>query len=243
VALHHARTAGKDQTSRRTFKVLASRNIPVVPQTAIILNPRARSERADAMIEEVHRLAPEAEIFLTTAAGDARRLAAEAANGGFEKVVAAGGDGTVNEVVNGLAGTTAKLGVLPLGTMNVFAKEHGLPDEMEPAWSVINADRTREIDFATVNGAHFIQLAGVGLDAQIVKETSWETKRSLGPLSYVLSAASVAARNPPTIEVEAAGKTREGSFVLIGNQGRVLRPDRQWAVLRHEAHPFSRSEA
>jgi diacylglycerol kinase (ATP) len=195
----------------------SKRNRTVVPEIAIILNPRAQSERADAFVDDLHRLAPEAEIRLTTKAGDARRLASEAASEGFRKIVAAGGDGTVNEVVNGLAGTQAQLGVLPVGTMNVFAKEHGLPETLADAWAVVREGRTREIDLAAANGVHFIQLAGIGLDAQIVKETTWESKKTLGPLSYVLSAASVAARTPPVITVEAGGKIHEGSFVLIGN--------------------------
>src|SRR3954463_1599890 len=109
----------------------------VLADTAIILNPRAQGERADALIETLHLLAPEAEIRLTTMAGDARRLAAEAVAEGMQIVVAAGGDGTVNEVVNGLAGSTATLGVLPVGTMNVFAKEHGLPGTLAEAWDVV----------------------------------------------------------------------------------------------------------
>lgn len=150
-------------------------------------------------------------------AGDARRLASEAVLKGYENVVAAGGDGTVNEVVNGLAGTSANLGVLPVGTMNVFAKEHGLPDELAAAWAVIRDGRVKEIDLAAADETHFIQLAGIGLDAQIVKETPWESKKSLGPVSYILSAAAIAARIPPTIIVEAAGTVHEGCFVLVGN--------------------------
>jgi diacylglycerol kinase (ATP) len=188
-----------------------------VRDTAIILNPRARSERADALVEELHQLAPEAEIFLTTMAGDARRLAAEAVTEGFRNVVAAGGDGTVNEVVNGLAGSSVNLGVLPVGTMNVFAKEHGLPAGLAAAWAIIQEGRIREIDLAAANGAHFIQLAGIGLDAQIVKETPWESKKTLGPMSYLLSAAAIAVRTPPTIVVEAADGVHEGCFVLVGN--------------------------
>jgi YegS/Rv2252/BmrU family lipid kinase len=188
-----------------------------VRETAIILNPRAHSERADALVEELHQLAPEAEILLTAQAGDARRLAAEAALRGITNVVAAGGDGTVNEVINGLAGTAVNLGVLPVGTMNVFAKEHNLPSGLAQAWEVIRKGEVREIDLAAAGAIHFVQLAGIGLDAQIVKETAWETKKVLGPLSYLLSAAAIAARTPPTILVEAAGEVHEGSFVLIGN--------------------------
>jgi diacylglycerol kinase (ATP) len=188
-----------------------------VRDTAIILNPRAHSELADALVEELHRLAPQAEIRLTTKAGDARRLASEAASEGFRNVVAAGGDGTVNEVVNGLAGSSVNLGVLPVGTMNVFAKEHGLPSGLVAAWAIVKEGRVREVDLAAADGAYFIQLAGIGLDAQIVKETTWESKKTLGPVSYLLSAAAIAARTPPTILVEAAGEVHEGSFVLVGN--------------------------
>ncbi len=136
---------------------------------------------------------------------------------GFRVVVAAGGDGTINEVVNGLAGSEVALGVLPVGTMNVFAAELGLPNRLRDAWKVIQNGCIRPVDLACVNRHYFIQLAGVGLDAQVVKETSLQLKRNFGPLSYVISAAQIAARKPPRIIVEANGNTLEGSFVLIGN--------------------------
>ena len=136
---------------------------------------------------------------------------------GFTTVVAAGGDGTINEVVNGLSGSQVKLGILPVGTMNVFASELGLPMRLKEAWKVIQAGHTRDIDLACANRQYFIQLAGVGLDAQVVKETSWQAKRNLGPLSYVISAAQIMARKPPVLHVEADGESIDGSFVLIGN--------------------------
>ena len=188
-----------------------------VREAVIIFNPKARSEKSRDLAEVLRALAPEAELRMTTGPGDARRLAAEAAREGFRVVAAAGGDGTVNEVVNGLAGTEAALGVLPVGTMNVFAKEHDLPEKLDAAWAVIRAGNQREIDLLAANDTHFIQLAGVGLDAQVVKETTWESKKNLGPLSYLIRAAQIAARTPPKLVVEAGGKVSEGSFVLIGN--------------------------
>ena len=188
-----------------------------MPDTAIIFNPKARSEQSRGLADQLREVAPEAELRMTEGPGDARRLAAEAARDGFRVVAAAGGDGTVNEVANGLAGTGAALGVLPVGTMNVFAKEHGLPEGLAEAWAVIRGNVIREIDLLAANDKHFIQLAGVGLDAQVVKETTWESKMNLGPLSYLISAAQIAARTPPRLFVEAGGTTTEGSFVLIGN--------------------------
>jgi len=188
-----------------------------MPEHVIIFNPNARSEKSRDLAETLREIAPEAELRMTTGPGDARRLAAEAAREGFRVVAAAGGDGTVNEVVNGLAGTASALGVLPLGTMNVFAKEHGLPHRLDEAWANIRAGNVREIDLLAANGTYFIQLAGVGFDAQVVKETTWESKKNLGPLSYLIRAAQIAARRPPKITVEAGGRISEGSFVLIGN--------------------------
>lgn len=185
--------------------------------TLIIFNPMARSEKSRALADVLRELAPEAELRMTEAPGEARWLAAEAAREGFRVVAAAGGDGTVNEVANGIAGTDTALGVLPVGTMNVCAKEHDLPGDLASAWAIIRAGHRREIDLLAANETHFIQLAGVGLDAQVVKETTWESKKNLGPLSYLISAAQIAARTPPKLVVEAGGVKSEGSFVLIGN--------------------------
>ena len=182
----------------------------------VILNPAARSERAGKTWKKIDTFRG-AKVKLTKAPGDARALAEWGVGQGFGTIVAAGGDGTINEVVNGLAGTEAALGVLPIGTMNVFSKEHDLPEKLDKAWAVIRAGNLREIDLLAANGTHFIQLAGVGLDAQVVKETTWESKKNLGPLSYLISAAQIAARTPPKLAVEAGGRISEGSFVLIGN--------------------------
>ncbi len=188
-----------------------------MPDSVIIFNPRARSEKSRDLADLLREIAPGAELRMTESQGGALTLAMQAAREGFRVVAAAGGDGTVNEVANGLAGSEAALGVLPIGTMNVFAKEHLLPEKLDEAWAVIRAGNRRDIDLLAANEKHFIQLAGVGLDAQIVKETTWEWKKNLGPLSYLISAAQIAARTPPKLIVEAGGVTSEGSFVLVGN--------------------------
>src|SRR5207253_6164199 len=151
--------------------------------------------------------------------GEAEALARNAVEEGFVRIVAAGGDGTVNHVANGIAGTNAALGLLPLGTVNVFAMELGLPaHNLERCWDIIQDGNTRLVDLPSANGKHFVQLAGVGLDAQVVKETSLAFKRSFGPLSYLISAAQIAARQPPLLFIESENSSiDEGSFVLVGN--------------------------
>jgi diacylglycerol kinase (ATP) len=182
----------------------------------VILNPAARSERARRTWETIEKFRG-AKVQLTSAPGDARGLAAWGVEKGFRKVVAAGGDGTINEVVNGLAGSDVALGILPVGTMNVFAAELSLPNDLAKAWEIVLAGHIRKIDLARANDQYFVQLAGVGLDAQVVQETSWTAKKNFGPLSYLISAAQIAARTPPQLLIEHDGVHREGSFVLIGN--------------------------
>ena len=192
----------------------------------IILNPAARSEKASRLADKLGELSSGAEIRITSMPGDAERIAREAVDEGFTTIVAAGGDGTVNEVVNGIAFEGAppvRLGVLPVGTMNVFAAELGIPlHSLEKAWNVILEGTDRRIDLPlciTPDGTRrFVQLAGVGLDAEVVRRTSRESKKALGPLSYLLSLAQVAGQKPPQIQVSARdGLPRAGSFILLGN--------------------------
>lgn len=185
----------------------------------VILNPAARGERARSLRREIQSLSDNILIRETRKPGDARKLAQKAAHDGFRTIVAAGGDGTVNEVVNGLDGADVTFGVLPVGTMNVFALELGIEGrDLAKAWSVIARGATRQIDLPMANGAHFVQLAGVGLDAEVVRQTTPDFKKALGPISYVISLAQVAARKPPRlVATDASGTSREGSFILIGN--------------------------
>ncbi|PYL93070.1 MAG: diacylglycerol kinase [Verrucomicrobia bacterium] len=187
--------------------------------TLIILNPAAHSERAQRKRAHVESLARDCVVCATTRTGEAELMARRGVKEGFEKIVAAGGDGTINEVVNGLAGTNATLGLLPIGTMNVFATELGLPvHDLELCWDIIRADGTRSVDLPKANQKFFVQLAGVGLDAQVVKETSSQLKRNFGPLSYLISAAQIAARQPPRLFIQSDDASiEEGSFVLVGN--------------------------
>lgn len=184
----------------------------------VILNPAAKGERAGSLRRKIEALSAQIVVRETRKPGDAEALAERAVQQGFRTVIAAGGDGTVNEVVNGIGEADVTFGVLPVGTMNVFALELGIASDLRKAWAVIERGHAREIDLPMANGEYFVQLAGVGLDAEVVRQTTPEFKKALGPVSYVLSLAQVAARRPPRLVVrDAAGVTREGSFVLVGN--------------------------
>jgi YegS/Rv2252/BmrU family lipid kinase len=191
-----------------------------VIEPIIILNPTAGSpEHVRSWQERVESLAGDCPVRVTSHTGEAEGLARQAVEEGFMRIVAAGGDGTVNQVANGLAGSNATLGVLPIGSVNVFAMELGLPlFNLQRCWNIIEDTNVRLVDLPSANGKYFVQLAGVGLDAQVVKETSLAFKRSFGPLSYLISAAQIAARQPPKLFIESENTSvEEGSFVLVGN--------------------------
>jgi YegS/Rv2252/BmrU family lipid kinase len=190
-----------------------------VNKTLVILNPAARGEKAARYLDKLREICRGASIELTSGPGDARRMAAEAVAAGFEKVVAAGGDGTINEVVNGVGGSDVRMGILPMGTVNVLAKEIGIPEgDLAAAWQVVERGQALALDLPVANGQYFIQLAGVGLDAEVVRRTNLDLKKTLGPLSYILTLVQLAASKPPRVIVEAPGwSERECCFALIGN--------------------------
>src|SRR5450432_598711 len=196
---------------------------PVVKCKAIpvILNPAARGDRAARLQDELAALSPNALIWPTRERGDAQRFAERAVAEGFDTVVAAGGDGTINEVVNGIAGTDTTLGLLPLGTMNVYASELGLPSRpLRRCWEIIEAGRTREVDLARANGRYFVQLAGIGFDAQATERVKRADKRAFGPLSYLIAASHILTSGPRPVDVTVeseCGRTETGRFALVGN--------------------------
>lgn len=157
----------------------------------------------------------------THASGEATRLAAQAVRDGFEAIVAAGGDGTINEVVNGIGLSRVPLAVLPSGTVNVFAREHGIPTSLNAAWAVLERGNCRTIDLGCAESAggkrYFAQLAGVGLDAVSVRGTSWKLKKQFGPLSYVWAGLKAIGTHRAEVDVRGGKVEARGGLVLIGN--------------------------
>jgi len=199
-------------------------------RTCVIFNPAARGNRAKNFRRHLGTMAGDCAFKATAAAGDARRLAAESVAEGFELIVAVGGDGTVNEVLNGIGDapegfSRARLGVLPLGTVNVFAREMKIPLRLERAWQILRAGKEVRIDLPRVEfiaagkteRRYFIQLAGAGLDARAIELVSWQLKKQAGPLAYVLAGLQALAERQPRTRVRADGQILEGEMVLAGN--------------------------
>jgi YegS/Rv2252/BmrU family lipid kinase len=189
------------------------------PRYPLIFNPKARSQRAQRASSFIMERATRFVMYATNTPEEARDLAAKFAAGGEPVVVAAGGDGTLNAVVQGLSGSTTALGVIPSGTMNVFARELGIPyGNLDKAFEVIESGYIREMDLFEVNHAPFMQMAGIGFDAMVIEETTWESNQMLGPLAYLLAALKVLGEKPPTIElITSDGRREQGVAVFVGN--------------------------
>ncbi len=199
-------------------------------RACVIFNPAARGEKARRFRRQLDAIGATCALKRTTGPNDARRLAAEAVREGHELVVAAGGDGTLNEVLNGIGDTPdgfarVALGLLPLGTVNVFARELAIPLSVEKAWNVIQAGRETRIDLPSVefqaNGVkqrrYFAQLAGAGLDARAIELVSWPLKKRVGPLAYVWAGLKALAETLPPIKAASTNRQAAGELILIGN--------------------------
>ncbi|HEX6308768.1 MAG TPA: diacylglycerol kinase family protein [Longimicrobiales bacterium] len=158
---------------------------------AVIVRPPAEAERLRALragVDAVRSAGARVAVRRTVGRGDARRLARSAALAGWDVVVAAGGDGTVNEVVNGLAraGTAAALAVVPLGTANDFARGLGIPEDIDEALRLAAFGRSTCVDVARVNRRCFINVSTGGFGADISQGAGRELKRYAGGLAYVV---------------------------------------------------------
>jgi diacylglycerol kinase (ATP) len=197
-------------------------------RTCVIFNPAARGEKNKRFLAHLGKIEEVCTLLKTDAAGAARTLAARAVREGFETIVAAGGDGTLNEVLNGIGDVPdgfarARLGILPLGTVNVFAREISVAGTIENAWEVVLRGKEIRIDLPYVEyqdakpRRYFAQLAGAGLDARAIELVKWEVKKKLGPLAYVLAGFHAVIQRGSQIQVTADGKVYNGGLVLIGN--------------------------
>jgi diacylglycerol kinase (ATP) len=156
--------------------------------TFIVHGGRADRPELRHVVSWVRRRGHAVDVRVTWEAGDGIHLAADAADRGTDVVIACGGDGTLNEVVNGLDGRDVSLGVVPLGTANDFARQTGIPEDADHAMDVILRRKPVRIDTASMNGRRFVNVSTGGVGAEATAETPADFKASLGPLAYAITA-------------------------------------------------------
>jgi len=157
----------------------------------------------------------------TERSGHATEIAAQAAREGVERVLGWGGDGTLNEVMRGLAGTETALGVLPGGTVNVFAREVGIPRSIEGAAETFVRGEVRRIPVGVASERPFLLMTGVGLDAEVVHRLKTGFKHALGAAAFWLDGfRMLASYSMPSIRVRSEGRVIEGSGLVAGKTRR-----------------------
>lgn len=193
-------------------------------ETTIIVNPAAHNVPTDKQRHEIDEwLRAEGwtvEWQETEKPGDARTLAAKAAERRVPLLLAIGGDGTLNEAANGLAHTETVLGAIPGGTSNLWAREAGLNKKpIEAVQSIVNGN-IRRIDLGRAGERYFMLLCGFGIDAEITKNVSLDIKSKVGAAAYGLSALREVFRwrgHEVTVRLDGFEERFNVLMVLIGN--------------------------
>jgi diacylglycerol kinase (ATP) len=191
----------------------------------IIYNPAARKASDAGIDRAVTFLEKEGyavEVLRTERKDHARHLAGLARERRPRLVIAAGGDGTINEVINGMVWTDIPVALLPMGTTNVLAKELNLPEDLPGALRVAVQGSPKRVSLGKIEtgggqSRHFCLMAGVGLDGKAVHDVSQSMKKVSGGAAYVLSGIkNIATFSPQKIFFEVDGKERAGYTAIVG---------------------------
>lgn len=190
----------------------------------IIHNVHAGTARRSLFFSVLKALEKRGCTLVTQIADDAesdRHLAAEAAaSGGYDAVVAAGGDSTVRGVALGLFGTGVPLGVIPVGTGNVMAAEIGLNRNVADIVDTLMHGAVREVHGATANGEPFLLMAGAGYDGAVVEGLNHPLKRIIGRAAYGPPIICALRKKPPRLRVKVDGKVHDAGWAIVTNAGR-----------------------
>ncbi|MGD7046160.1 diacylglycerol kinase [Jeotgalibacillus proteolyticus] len=188
----------------------------------IIYNPTSGRELFKRHLPEVlmklEQAGYETSCHATTAEGDATLAAETAVKRGYDLVIAAGGDGTLNEVVNGLAEqpNRPKLGLIPMGTTNDFARALHIPRDIEKAVDIIIKGETIPVDLGRMNNRYFINIAGGGRITELTYEVPSKLKTMLGQLAYYLKGIEMLPSfKPSDVRIEYDGKVFEGEVMIF----------------------------
>ncbi len=188
----------------------------------IIYNPTSGRElfkrHLPEVLEKLEKAGYETSCHATTGAGDATNAARIAVERKYDLVIAAGGDGTINEVVNGLAEQEYRptLGIIPVGTTNDFARAIGVPRNIDGACDVIVEGNSVPIDIGRINDKYFVNIAGGGRLTELTYEVPSKLKTMLGQLAYYLKGMEMLPSIRPTeVSIEYDGKLFEGEIMLF----------------------------
>jgi diacylglycerol kinase (ATP) len=188
----------------------------------LIYNPTSGRElikrHLPEILEKLEKAGYEASCHATTGAGDATEAAKTAVERQYDVVIAAGGDGTIHEVVNGLAEQEyrPKLGIIPAGTTNDFARALQIPRDIGAAVDIITQGDLIPVDIGRINDKYFINIAGGGRLTELTYEVPSKLKTMLGQLAYYLKGMEmIPSIKPSDVRIEYDGKLFEGEAMMF----------------------------
>jgi YegS/Rv2252/BmrU family lipid kinase len=201
-------------------------SVRTTKRAAIVVNPTKIDDAAgfaDAVVHLMRDHGWSEPLWLETTAEDPGRSQAQhAVLAGADLVLACGGDGTVTACAEGLADSAVPLAILPMGTGNLLARNVGLPADWSEALVVALTGEDQPLDSGLVNGRSFVVMAGLGLDASMLRDTSEPLKRRLGWIAYAVAALRHLQDRPMRVKVVADGgrpQRLRATAVIIGNVG------------------------
>ena len=192
---------------------------------AIIYNPNAGSAKIKKLLKIKERLSLKSSVTIydTQKPGDATSIAKRECKN-FDIIVAAGGDGTINEVINGIDVNT-KLGIIPLGTANILAIEAGIKNDVKSICKLIEKGNTKKIYISNINDKKFFLMAGIGYDGDIVHKMKPSLKKIFGKAMFgFLGLLEFFKLKKYNIKVETESETAFGNWVLITNSKHYAGP-------------------
>lgn len=157
------------------------------------------------------------DIFETTAPKQAIKEAKKSKNK-YDIIIAAGGDGTINEVINGIIGGKASLAIIPLGTANVLAKQFDIPDNIEQACKLILSKKPKKVDIGIANNRYFLLCCGIGFDAKVIHDINIKLKQKTGKLLFYLNMIkNLFTYNLPKLRIIIDNKVTNGYTAVVLN--------------------------
>lgn len=195
--------------------------------SVLIVNPasgQGKAAREKRKLLDLIANMPHIHAEVTTGPDDAFRIAHGAVERGYDRLIVAGGDGTINQVVNGIGDSGIPLGIIPLGTGNVLAHDLGIPrNNIVEALRIIGQERIHQVDLGVVGGRRFLLMAGLGLDAEVVGAVSLKVKDVLGTMAYAPAALEQLIKYAPTrfrlVFDNGSEYTTEAFGVIVANCG------------------------
>ncbi len=170
------------------------------------------------LVAGLRRAGAEAELLPTGGRGDAAGIAAELAEKGAPRLVVAGGDGTINEVVNGIAGSETELAIIPSGTANVLALELEIPMKLDEACALAVHGASVRLDLGLAGERYFALMAGAGFDALVIKNINPVLKRTIRRAAFPVSGIRTFFREELSpLSIDSGGYHTEGYFVIASN--------------------------